>query len=164
VAEINSQGGYVKQYKVLVNPDRLRHYDLTIKDVYEALSRNNANCRRRHPAAERRAVPDPRCRPGAESGRHPAIVLKEVGGTPVYHPRRGRGGFGHAVRVGALVKNGVTEAVGGIVMMMAGGNAKEVVSASRSGRGHQRPEHAAERPEDRPLLRPLRTGRCRAGP
>jgi hypothetical protein len=65
VAEINSQGGYVKQYQVLVNPDRLRHYGITIKDVYEALGRNNANFRRRHPAAERRAVPDPRRRPGA---------------------------------------------------------------------------------------------------
>lgn len=43
VAEINSQGGYQKQYKVLVNPDRLRHYQITVKDVYEALARNNAN-------------------------------------------------------------------------------------------------------------------------
>ncbi len=43
VAEINSQGGYVKQYQVLVNPDRLRGYDITLQQVYEAISSNNAN-------------------------------------------------------------------------------------------------------------------------
>ena len=36
--------------------------------------------------------------------------------------------IGHEVRQGAVIKNGVTEAVGGVVMMIAGGNAKEVVS------------------------------------
>ena len=43
VAEINSQGGYEKQYQVLVAPDRLRHYGLTIQQVYQALAANNAN-------------------------------------------------------------------------------------------------------------------------
>ena len=43
VAEINSTGGYVKQYQVLVDPDRLRYYRVTIGDVHAALARNNAN-------------------------------------------------------------------------------------------------------------------------
>jgi len=43
VAEINSQGGYVKQYQVLVNPDRMSHYGISLKQVYEGLARNNAN-------------------------------------------------------------------------------------------------------------------------
>lgn len=43
VAEINSQGGYVKQYQVLVKPDRLLHYSLTVQQVYEAVASNNAN-------------------------------------------------------------------------------------------------------------------------
>ena len=43
VAEINSQGGYVKQYQVLVDPIRLRHYNLTIEQVDDAISNNNAN-------------------------------------------------------------------------------------------------------------------------
>ncbi|MEI7431311.1 MAG: efflux RND transporter permease subunit, partial [Betaproteobacteria bacterium] len=43
VAEINSQGGYEKQYQVLVSPDRLHHYKLGVQHVYEALARNNAN-------------------------------------------------------------------------------------------------------------------------
>jgi len=43
VAEINTQGGYAKQYHVLVNPDRLRHYQIKLEDVYTALARNNSN-------------------------------------------------------------------------------------------------------------------------
>src|SRR3954465_6063678 len=43
VAEINSTGGYVKQYQTLVDPVRVRYYGLTIKDVYAALARNNSN-------------------------------------------------------------------------------------------------------------------------
>jgi cobalt-zinc-cadmium resistance protein CzcA len=57
-----------------------------------------------------------------------SIVLKEVNGTPVYVRDVAEVTIGHEVRQGAVVKNGVTEAVGGIVMMMRGGNAKEVVS------------------------------------
>lgn len=128
VAEINSQGGYVKQYKVLVNPDRLRHYSLTIKDVYEALARNNSNAGGGvlPQNAEQyliRGVGLVRSLDDIET-----IVVKEVDGTPVYIRNVAEVTFGHEVRVGALVKNGVTESVGGIVMMMAGGNAKAVVS------------------------------------
>ena len=43
VAEINTQGGYAREYQVLVNPERLRHYQLGLRDIYEALARNNAN-------------------------------------------------------------------------------------------------------------------------
>jgi cobalt-zinc-cadmium resistance protein CzcA len=43
VAEINTQGGYAREYQVLVNPERLRHYQISLREVYEALARNNAN-------------------------------------------------------------------------------------------------------------------------
>src|SRR5690606_41913572 len=43
ISEINSQGGYVKQYQVLVNPDRMSHYGITLQQVYQGLARNNAN-------------------------------------------------------------------------------------------------------------------------
>src|SRR5215510_2078914 len=43
VAEINSTGGYVKQYQVVVDPIHLRSHNVTIHDVHEALARNNAN-------------------------------------------------------------------------------------------------------------------------
>jgi cobalt-zinc-cadmium resistance protein CzcA len=43
VAEINSFGGFIKQYQALVDPDRLNHYGLKLHDVYVALAKNNAN-------------------------------------------------------------------------------------------------------------------------
>jgi len=43
VAEINSFGGFERQYQVLVNPDRLRHYHMSMEEVRTAISANNAN-------------------------------------------------------------------------------------------------------------------------
>jgi len=43
VAEINSVGGFVKQYQVLVDPVKMRYYGVTIGDVHAALARNNEN-------------------------------------------------------------------------------------------------------------------------
>src|SRR5215470_13112408 len=127
VAEINSTGGYVKQYQVLVDPIRMQYYGVTINDVYEALARNNANSS------------------GGISPRGPeiylvrgialikslddmrSIVLKEGGSTPVFIRDVAEIRIGEEVRYGAMIKGGYTEAVGGIVMMIAGGNAKEIV-------------------------------------
>ena len=128
VAEINSQGGYVRQYQVRLNPDRMHHYRISVPQVFEALKHNNANSGGgvvRHYAEQHlirglglvRDLDDIR-----------SIVLKEVDGTPVYIRNVADVGIGHEVRQGALIKNGVTEAVGGIVMMIRGGNAKEVVT------------------------------------
>ncbi|MBI5861341.1 MAG: efflux RND transporter permease subunit [Rhodocyclales bacterium] len=128
VAEINSQGGYEKQYQVLVNPDRLRHYQLSIHQVYESLARNNANSGGGvlpHYAEQYLIRGVGLIRNLDDIG---AIVLKEVGGTPVYMRDVAEVTLGTATRAGAVVKNGVTESVGGVVMMIRAGNAKEVVS------------------------------------
>ena len=127
VAEINSQGGFVKQYHVLVNPERMRHYKLGLADVEQALARNNANSGGGvlPQSAEQYLIRGVGLvRTLEDIGQ---IVLKEVNGTPVYMRDVADIRFGHEVRQGALIKNGVTESVGGIVMMIAGGNAKEVV-------------------------------------
>jgi cobalt-zinc-cadmium resistance protein CzcA len=128
VAEINSTGGYVKQYQVLVDPIKMRYYGVTIQEVYQALARNNANSSGgilpRGPELFLvrglgliRSLDDIR-----------AIVLKEVGNTPVYVRDVAEVTIGEEVRYGAMIKGGYTEAVGGIVSMIAGGNAKEVVT------------------------------------
>ncbi|GAB2180862.1 CusA/CzcA family heavy metal efflux RND transporter [Denitratisoma sp. agr-D3] len=128
VAEINSQGGFEKQYQVLVSPDRLRHYQLTIQQVYEALARNNANSGGgvlpRY--AEQYLIRGVGLIKDLDDVG--AIVLKEVGGTPVYIRDVAEVKIGAGTRAGAVVKNGVTESVGGVVMMIRAGNAKEIVS------------------------------------
>ncbi len=128
VAEINSQGGYVKQYQVLVNPDRMTHFSIKLKDVYEALARNNANSGGGvlpH-YAEQYLIRGVGLVQNLDDIRN--MVLKEKNGIPVYIRDVAEVTIGHEVRVGAVLKNGDTESVGGVVMMMRGGNAKEVVS------------------------------------
>jgi cobalt-zinc-cadmium resistance protein CzcA len=127
VAEINSTGGYVKQYQVLVNPDRLRAYGLTVQDVWQALAHNNANSGGGvlPQRAEQYLVRGVGLIRDLEDIR--SIVLKEYKATPVYIRDVAQVTFGEEVRYGAMVKDGYTEAVGGIVMMIRAGNAKEVV-------------------------------------
>lgn len=132
VAEINSTGGYVKQYQVLVDPIKLRYHKITIRDVHQALARNNANSSGgiipRGPEIFLvrglgliRNLDDIR-----------AIVLKEVGATPVYLRDVAEVKLGEEVRYGAMIKGGYTEAVGGIVMMIANGNAREIVQTIKA--------------------------------
>lgn len=127
IAEINSQGGYVKQYQALANPDRLRHYGVSLQELYTAVARNNANSGGGvlpHYAKQYLIRGVGLIRSLDDIGN---IVLKEVEGTPVYVRDVAQVTFGHEVRQGAIIKNGDTESVAGIVMMLRGGNAREVV-------------------------------------
>ncbi len=128
MAEINSTGGYVKQYQVLVDPIKLRSYGVSLLDVNDALARNNSNSGGGilPQADEQYLIRGIGLIRDVEDIR--SIVLKEVGGTPVYIRNVAEVRLGHEVRVGAMMKNRVTETVGGIVMMIAGGNAKSIVS------------------------------------
>ena len=128
VAEINSIGGYERQYQVEPDPDRLRHYGLTLKDVYTALALNNANSgggKLPH-YDEQYLIRGVGLITGVEDIGD--IVLKESGGIPIHVHDVAQVGIGNAVRSGAVIKNGVTESVGGIVLMFRGGNAKRIVS------------------------------------
>ena len=128
VAEINSTGGFVKQYETLVDPQKLRYYGLTIDDVFNALKRNNGNAGGgilpEHD--EQYLIRSVGLIRNLDDIR--SIVLKESAGTPVYIRDVADVRLGEEVRYGAMVKGGYTEAVGGVVMITAGGNAKEIVS------------------------------------
>ncbi|MDO9188777.1 MAG: efflux RND transporter permease subunit, partial [Sulfurimicrobium sp.] len=114
--------------QALVNPDRMRHYQVTLQDVYQALANNNANSGGGvlpH-YAEQYLIRGVGLVKDLDDIR--SIVLKEQDGVPVLVRDVAEITIGHEVRYGALLKNGVTESVGGIVMMIRAGNAKEVVS------------------------------------
>ena len=128
VAEINSQGGYVKQYQALVDPGRLRHYNLSVQQVVQAIAANNSN-------ASGGILPQVNeqylirgvglIRSLEDIGN---IVIKEQAGVPVFVRDVAKVEIGSEVRQGAIIKGGYTEGVSGIVLMMRGGNAKEIVS------------------------------------
>lgn len=128
VAEINSQGGYVKQYQVLVDPGRLRHYGLSVNQVVQAIAENNANASGGilPQVTEQYLIQGVGLVRSLEDIGN--IVLKEQGGVPVYVHDVAQVQFGAEVRQGAIIKGGYTEGVSGIVLMMRGGNAKEVVT------------------------------------
>src|SRR5665213_2499487 len=113
VAEINSTGGFVKQYETLVDPHKLRDYGLTIDDVYNALKRNNGNAGGgilpHHD--EQYLIRSVGLIRNLDDIR--SIVLKESAGTPVYIRDVADVRLGEEVRYGAMVKGGYTEAVGG---------------------------------------------------
>ncbi|MGV8711173.1 MAG: efflux RND transporter permease subunit, partial [Nitrosomonas sp.] len=127
VAEINSIGGHVKEYQVYADPNKLRHYDLTLIEVDRALASNNANASGNILALhyEQYLIRGVGLISSLEDIRN--IVLKEMDGVPVYVRDVAEVKFGGEVRQGASIKNGYTESVTGIVMMLRGGNAKEIV-------------------------------------
>ncbi|MBI2681189.1 MAG: efflux RND transporter permease subunit [Candidatus Solibacter usitatus] len=132
IAEINSTGGYVKQYHVLVDPYKMRYYGINIHDVRQALIRNNANSS----GGILPQGPEVYLVRGLGLVRDlddiRSMVLKEVRTTPVYIRDVAEVKFGEEVRYGAMIKGGYTEAVGGIVMMIANGNARQVVASIRA--------------------------------
>lgn len=128
VAGINSLGGHEKQYQVFVDPERLRYYDLTLSDVDSAMAHNNANASGNilELHAEQYLIRTNGLISTLNDIRN--IVLKEIDGIPVFVRDVAEVEFGGPVRQGALIKGGYTESAGGIVMMLMGGNAKEIVA------------------------------------
>jgi cobalt-zinc-cadmium resistance protein CzcA len=127
VSEINSFGGYFKQYQVIVNPEKLLKYDLTLDEVFKSIEKNNQNVGGNtidHLSEQYivRAIGLIKSEDDIEN-----IVLKSYNGTPVYIKDVASVRIGEAVRQGAALINGKEEAVGGIVMMLRGENGKEVV-------------------------------------
>jgi cobalt-zinc-cadmium resistance protein CzcA len=129
VTDINSFGGYVKQYQVQVDPDRLRKYDLSLKHVFGALAASNANAGGNvlEKGSEQALVRGLGLMKSVQDIE--AVVLKEVNGTPVLVKDVATVSEGPASRWGAVLKDGKREAVAGIVLMIRGGSGREVVGA-----------------------------------
>jgi cobalt-zinc-cadmium resistance protein CzcA len=129
VVDVNSIGGFVKQYQVMVEPGLLRKYDLALHDVFMAVANNNANAGGNilEKGPEKYIVRGVGLIKTLQDIEN--IVVKEAHGTPVYVRDVAEVQIGHAVRHGAAVLNGQREVVAGIVLMLRGGNAREVVEA-----------------------------------
>ncbi|MEF8810833.1 MAG: CusA/CzcA family heavy metal efflux RND transporter [Bacteroidales bacterium] len=128
VVGVNTMGGFLKQYEVAVEPDRLRSFGLTITDIYEALKKNNANTGGSYIEKSRRAyfVRGQGLTRSLEDIRN--IVLKNDNGIPLQIGDVADVRFGHAPRFGAFTYNGKGETVGGKVMMLRGKNPAKVIS------------------------------------
>ncbi len=127
VNEINSFGGYFKQYQVLIEPAKLIKYNLTVDDVFISIQKNNRNAGGNilDKNSTQYIVRGVGLLKTEDDLRN--ITLKAVNGTPVFIRDVAEVKTGEAVRQGASVINGKDETVGGIVMMLKGENGREVV-------------------------------------
>jgi len=128
VNEINSFGGYFKQYQVIVAPEKLIKYDLTLDDIYKSVEENNQNVGGNILVnnSEQYIVRGIGLIKKTEDIEN--ITLKSSNGTPVFLKDVADVKIGQAVRQGASILNGKDECVGGIVMMLRGENSREVVA------------------------------------
>ena len=129
VVDVSSFGGFLKQYEVAVQPEKLVSLNVSLIDVFNALSKNNENTG------------------GSYIDKGPNIyfirgegliqslsdieniVIKISGGIPLRIRDVGIVQYGHAPRYGAMSRNGEGETVGGVVLMMKGANSVEVIKA-----------------------------------
>ncbi|WP_340152429.1 CusA/CzcA family heavy metal efflux RND transporter [uncultured Marivirga sp.] len=127
VVDINSFGGYIKQYEVAINPEKLNAMNVSISQVYEALARNNVNTGGAYIEKNHmsnfirgegliRSLDDIR-----------KISVKTENGIPItIADIAEKVHFGNQVRYGAFTQDG-KEAVGGIIMMLKGANPNKVI-------------------------------------
>ena len=127
VADINSYGGFVKEYEIAVNPERLRGMNLTLTDIFNALEKNNENTGSayidKNPTAYFiRGIGLVKSIEDIER----IFVKTTDSGIPVLIRDIATVQYGSATRYGAFVVD-TAEAVGGVVMMLKGANAHEVI-------------------------------------
>jgi cobalt-zinc-cadmium resistance protein CzcA len=125
VAEINSMGGYLKQYEVAVHPDMLKSMGISITDVFVALEKSNENTGGAYIEKNSNAYyirSEGLAKSLEDIGN---IVINEEGSIPILIKDVAKVQFGKAPRYGALVRDG-KEVVGGKVMMFKGANSSEV--------------------------------------
>ena len=126
VAEVSGWGGFVKQYEVAVNTDRLNANDVTISEVFEALQKNNANTGGSYieQNSNQYYIRGIGVAKSLDDIAH--ITVKTINGTPLKVGDIAKVQEGHATRFGAVTRNGEGEVVAGIAIMLKGENFQEV--------------------------------------
>lgn len=128
VAEVSSFGGFLKQYEIALNPEKLSNMNVSIQEVFSALEKNNQNTG------------------GAYIEKKPntyfirteglihdttdiqlIVVRNQSNGTPLLIRDIAEVHLGHATRYGAMVRNLEGEVVGAVVMMLKGANSAKVI-------------------------------------
>ena len=128
VVEINTWGGFLKQYEIAINPSQLKAMNIATTDVFTALEKNNsiaggAYIEKVNQSYFIRAEGKVKSLQDIEN-----IVVKNTNGFPVYIKNVAEVRFGHANRFGAITGNGEGEKVLGQVMMLKGANSKQVIN------------------------------------
>ncbi|GFO61711.1 cation transporter [Geomonas silvestris] len=128
VAEVASIGGFVREYQIDLDPNRLFAYKVTAGQVMEAIKRSNSDVGGRLlEQADAEYLIRGKGYVKSPKDLEDIVVGADMRGTPIYVKNLGTVQMGGAIRRGMLDKNGDGEAVGGIVVMRYGENAKDVI-------------------------------------
>lgn len=127
VVEINTWGGYLKQYEIAINSSSLKAMNISTSDVFTALEKNNSIAggsyiEKTNESYFIRGEGKVNSIEDIEN-----IVVKNDSGTPIYIKNVAKVQFGHANRFGAITGNGEGEKVLGQVMMLKDANSKQVI-------------------------------------
>lgn len=129
VTEINSFGGFVKQYEITVYPGRLRVLGIGLEQVISALENNNSVSGGNYLEHNReqyiiRGFGQIRSEEDINK-----IVITNLNGRPIFIKDVAEISLGKQLRQGAVTKDGKGEVVTGIVMMLRGGNSRDVINS-----------------------------------
>ena len=128
VADCLSFGGEVKQFQVMVDPDRLKAYGLGIDDVTGAISKNNQNTGGnyvQHGGQQYIVRGIGLLESPEDIGR---IVVTAKNGTPIFIRNVGTVQIGPGERQGSVTRDGKGEVVSGIVVLRLGSNTSDVIN------------------------------------
>jgi cobalt-zinc-cadmium resistance protein CzcA len=129
VVEVNTWGGFFKQYEIAINPEQLKSSDITLIEVFDAINKNNsiaggAYIEKQEMSYFIRGDGMVKSVQDIES-----IVVKNNNGTPLLIRDIAEVRMGYANRYGAITANGEGEKVLGQIMMLKDANSKEVINA-----------------------------------
>jgi heavy metal efflux system protein len=128
IADVSSFGGYLKQYEIAINPDKLRSMNISISDIFKALEKNNQNTGGSYIDKK----------PNAYFIRSEGlinsiddieniVVRTNENSIPVLIRNVAEVRIGAATRYGAMTRNDQGEVVGAVVMMLKGANSSKVI-------------------------------------
>ena len=126
VAEVNSWGGLERQYQIVIEPEKLLKYDLTLVDVLETLERSNMNVGGGNITRAGSSLLVQGIGLLENLEQVGAVVVKTHDGVPVHVRDLGAVEEGHEIRRGAVTYHGRGEAVLGLGFMLKGENSREV--------------------------------------
>ena len=133
IADVSSFGGFLKQYEIALNPDKLRSMNISIKEVFDALEKNNQNTGG--------AYIDKK--PNAYFIRSEGLITSiddienivvktNSNSIPVLIRNVANVNIGAATRYGAMTRNNEGEVVGAIVLMLKGANSSKVIQSVKT--------------------------------
>jgi len=127
VVEINTWGGFLKQYEIALTPSALKAMNISVNDVFSALEKNNSIAGGAYIEKTNQSYfirGEGKVKSIEDINN---IVIKNINGNPIYVKNVANVHYGAANRFGAITGNGEGEKVLGQVMMLKGGNSKQVI-------------------------------------